>query len=212
LAGKTGQRTYDGAMKEFDSSLKRLRTDRVDLLQIHGARAGEDLSAWGKPDGVYRALQKLRDDGVVRFIGVTGHESPDVMRQAISMYDFDTVLTTFNPMATRRAYEQKVLPLAKEKKLGVLGMKVMGGELGSLARGNPIKNDGKPHHDDAAEQAAAGMLVRYALGLPIATAVVGMGSLEELRINVAAARKEPLNSRQRRKLEARMNGISGGSN
>ena len=101
------------------------------------------------PDGVVKALEKLRDEKLTRFIGVTGHESADVMCQAIAMYDFDTILTTFNPMAKRQPYAEKVLPLASRKGLGILAMKVMGGELGSLAIGNPIKNDGKPHHDDA---------------------------------------------------------------
>jgi aryl-alcohol dehydrogenase-like predicted oxidoreductase len=204
LATKTGQRTYDGAMREFESSLERLRTDHVDLLQIHGVRVREDLSAWGKPGGVFRALEKLRDQKLTRFIGVTGHESADVMRQAITMYDFDTILTTFNPMATRREYAETVLPVARRKQMGILAMKVMGGALGSLAVGNPIKNDGKPHHDDAAQQATAGELIRYVLGLPISAAVVGMSSLEQLRENVAAARKTPLDKQQRAALEAHM--------
>jgi aryl-alcohol dehydrogenase-like predicted oxidoreductase len=194
-------------MREFESSLQRLRTDHVDLLQIHGARVSEDLKAWGKPGGVIKALEKIRDQKLTRFIGVTGHESADVMCQAITMYDFDTVLTTFNPMAKRREYAEKVLPLANRKQMGVLAMKVMGGALGSLAVGNPIKNDGKPHHDDAAQQATAGELIRYVLGLPIAVAVVGMSSLGQLRENVAAARQEPLDERQRAALETHMAGV-----
>ncbi len=83
-------------------------------------------------------------------------------------------------------------------------MKVMGGALGSLAIGNPIKNDGKPNHDDAPQQATACELIRYVLGLPISVAVVGMSSLQQLRINVAAAREAPLNDQQRKALEARM--------
>ena len=206
LATKTGQRKYDGAMREFEQSLKRLRTDHVDLLQIHGARVGEDLAAWGRPDGVVKALEKLRDQKVTRLVGVTGHESADLMCRAITMYDFDTILTTFNPTAKRQPYIEKVLSLAKRKGLGILAMKVMGGALGSLAVGNPIKNDGKPHHDDAPQQAAASELVRYVLGLPISVAVVGMSSLEQLRINVAAAREAPLDRAQRKALETRMNG------
>ena len=206
LAAKTGQRTYDGAMREVEASLKRLRTDHVDLLQVHNTRVGEDLAAWGKPDGVFRALEKLRDQKVTRFIGVTGHESADLMCEAITMYDFDTVLTTFNPTAKRRPYIEKVLPLATRKTMGILAMKIMGGALGSLAVGNPIKNDGKPNHDDAPQQATAGELIRYVLGLPISVAVVGMSSLGQLRINVAAARQPPLDEVQRKTLEGRMSG------
>jgi hypothetical protein len=208
LAGKTDQRTYDGAMRQVEASLKRLRTDRFDLLQIHSTHVGEDLELWGKPEGVYRALEKLREQKVTTWIGVTGHESAEVMCRVINIYDFDTVLTTFNPTSKRKPYLEKVLPLASRKRMGVIAMKLMGGAFGSLAVGNPIKNDGAANHDDAPQQAGAGTLVRYVLGLPIAVAVVGSGSLEELRVNVRAARQEPLGENERRALEARMNGES----
>ena len=205
LATKTGQRDYDRAMREVEASLKRLQTDHVDLLQIHGAHSGDDFDAWGKPGGGVKALQKLRDQKVTRFIGVTGHESARAMCRAIGTYDFDTVLTTFNPTAKRRPFIQKVLPLANKKRMGIQAMKVMGGGLGSLAVGNPIKNDGVDRHDDARRQAKSGMLIRYALGLPITVAIVGMGSLEHLRANVrAVCGWAPLNDKQRKALEARM--------
>jgi aryl-alcohol dehydrogenase-like predicted oxidoreductase len=205
LATKTGSRSYDGAMRDVEASLKRLRTDHLDLLQIHGVSANEDFARWDKPDGVLKALYKLRDEKATRFIGVTGHESPESVRRAIGLFDFDTVLTTFNPTVKRRAYQELVLPLAAEKKMGILAMKVMGGGLGSLAGGNPIKNDGASNHDEALHQAEAGMLIRYVLGLPISAAVVGMASLEHLRINVAAARDvQPLSVEERKLLEKQM--------
>jgi aryl-alcohol dehydrogenase-like predicted oxidoreductase len=209
LATKTGQRTYDGAMRDFEASLERLRTDHVDLLQIHSARIGEDLAAWGKPDGVLKALERLRDQKATRFIGVTGHESADVMCEAMRRYDFDTILTTFNPTSKRRVYEEKVLPLAAEKQMGILAMKVIGGAFGSLAHGNPLKNDGAPNHDDAPQQASPAELIRYVLGLPITVAVVGTRSLEQLRINVAAVREGPPSDEpQRKALAARMSGVA----
>jgi len=202
LATKTGNRSYDGAMREVEASLKRLRTDRLDLLQIHGVKAKEDFTKWEKSDGVLKALCKLRDEKVTRFIGVTGHESAESMRRAIELFDFDTVLTTFNPTTRRLPYQRLVLPLARKKKMGILAMKVMGGGLGSLAIGNPIKNDDVWYHDAAPRQAEAAMLIRYALGLPISAAVVGMGSLEHLRNNVSAVRDaQPLNKKERKVLE-----------
>ena len=202
LATKTGSRSYDGAMREVEASLKRLRTDRLDLLQIHGVKAKEDFTKWEKSDGVLKALCKLRDEKVTRFIGVTGHESAESMRRAIELFDFDTVLTTFNPTTRRLPYQRLVLPLARKKKMGILAMKVMGGGLGSLAIGNPIKNDDVWYHDAAPRQAEAAMLIRYALGLPISAAVVGMGSLEHLRNNVSAVRDaQPLNKKERKVLE-----------
>ena len=208
LATKTGQRSYDGAMREVEASLKRLRTDNVDLLQIHGVRTGEDLARWGKPDGVLTAIRKLRDQKVTRFIGVTGHESAEMMRRAIDMYDFDTILTTFNPTKKRRPYEERVLPAARKKKMGILAMKVMGGGVGSLAVGNPIKNDGASNHDEASRQAESGQLIQYALGLPITAAVVGMASLEQLRSNVRAVRDSPpLGADELQALRKRMNQV-----
>lgn len=202
LATKTGNRSYDGAMREVEASLKRLRTDRLDLLQIHGVKAEEDFTKWEKSDGVLKALCKLRDEKVTRFIGVTGHESAESMRRAIELFDFDTVLTTFNPTTRRLPYQRLVLPLARKKKMGILAMKVMGGGLGSLAIGNPIKNDDVWYHDAAPRQAEAAMLIRYVLGLPISAAVVGMGSLEHLRSNVSAVRDaQPLNKKERKVLE-----------
>ena len=104
LATKTGDRSYDGTRRSIEQSLRRLRTDHVDLLQIHGVSDRDDLEAWGKPDGVVSALRKLRDEKVIRFLGVTGHDSADALRRAIEMYEFDTLLTTLNPVSRRRPY------------------------------------------------------------------------------------------------------------
>jgi aryl-alcohol dehydrogenase-like predicted oxidoreductase len=205
LATKTGNRSYDGTMREVEASFKRLHTSRLDLLQIHGVKAKEDFTKWNKPNGVLKALYKLRDEKVTRFIGVTGHESAESMLRAIELFDFDTILTTFNPTKRRLSFQWLILPVARKKNMGILAMKVMGGGLGSLAVGNPIKNDDVWYHDAAPRQAEAGMLIRYALGLPISAAVVGMGSLEHLRTNVAAARDEqPLDERERKALEKHM--------
>ncbi len=127
LATKTGDRSYDGTRRSIEQSLRRLRTDHVDLLQIHGVSDRDDIVAWGKPDGVVSALRKLRDEKVVRFLGVTGHDSADALRRAIEMYEFDTLLTTLNPDSRRRPYREELLTAANRKQLGVIAMKVMGG-------------------------------------------------------------------------------------
>jgi aryl-alcohol dehydrogenase-like predicted oxidoreductase len=204
LATKTGNRTYDGAMREVEESLKRLQTDHLDLYQVHGVSAREDITLWDKPDGVMKALYKLRDEKVTRFIGVTGHESAEAMNLAIDMYQFDTILTTFNPVPRRKPFRELVLPNALGKNMGIIAMKVMGGGEGALVAGNPpVKPaNGNWYWDEAPNQAEATTLIRYVLGLPVSCADIGMKSLKELEINVTAARDmKPLKRKDQINLE-----------
>ena len=205
LATKTNERTYDGTMRSIEQSLQRLQTDNVDLLQIHGVSANEDLVAWGKSSGVIAALQKLKDQKVIRFMGLTGHEDAAILKQAIERYDFDTLLTTLNPVNRRRQFRQELLPAANEKGMGVIAMKVMGGGNGCLVIGNPLQKVLRPYHDQTAQQARAPLLLRYTLSLPVSVAVVGVASIEQLKANVATATEfAPLAASEREQLERQM--------
>ncbi len=202
LACKTGDRTCDGTFRSVEQSLKRLRTDHLDLLQIHGVTEKDNPATWGKPDGVWTALEKLRDQKVTRFIGVTGHDNAAKLAEAIELYPFDTILTTFNPVTRRRPFREKLLPLASEKQMGIIAMKVMGGGNGCLALGNPVQQVLQPYHDATARQAEATVLLRYALGLPISVAVVGVSSVAQLRKNVETVRTtQPMALADRKSLE-----------
>ncbi|MHC4557714.1 MAG: aldo/keto reductase [Planctomycetota bacterium] len=205
LACKTGDRSYDGTMKSVEQSLKRLCTDHLDLLQIHGVTSREDMPAWGKSSGVYTALQKLREQKVIRYIGITGHDSADMLYRAIDMYEFDTLLTTLNPISRRRPYREKLLRLANEKRMGVIAMKVMGGGNGCLVTGNPYKKVLRPYHDETSHQVGAQSLIRYTLGLPISVAVIGVSDIEQLNTNVGIVKQiRPMNLVEREKLEKLM--------
>jgi len=203
LASKTIDRSYDGTMRSMEQSLKRLQTDHLDLYQVHGVTDNEDITAWGKPDGVIRALLRLRDEKVTRFIGVTGHESAEAMNRAIDMYEFDTILTTFNPVPRRKPFRESVLPNAISKNMGIIAMKVMGGGGGALASGDPPKNiNGNWYWDETSHQTDPALLVRYALGLPVSCAVIGMKSLKQLDINLTAVRDfKPLSGEEQVNLE-----------
>ncbi|HTL57844.1 MAG TPA: aldo/keto reductase [Candidatus Limnocylindrales bacterium] len=205
LATKTNDRTYDGTMRSIEQSLKRLRTERVDLLQIHGVSAGEDLDAWGKPRGVIAALHKLRDEKVIRFIGLTGHESAARLQQAIERYEFDTLLTTLNPVARRQPFREDLLPMACGKRMGIIAMKVMGGGNGCLVTGNPLQQVLRPYHDQTAHQVKAPSLLRYTLGLPVSIAVVGVATIEQLKANIEIVRSmNPMTLAERQELETAM--------
>jgi hypothetical protein len=202
LATKTGDRTHDGTLRSIEQSLKRLQTDHVDLIQIHGVSATEDLDGWDKPAGVLAALWKLRDQKVTRFIGLTGHDSAGRLREAIARYEFDTLLTTLNPVSRRRPFREELLPVANRKQMGVIAMKVMGGGNGCLATGNPLQHVLRPYHDDTAHQLSAASLIRYTLSLPVSVTVIGVASVAQLKANVHAVREAtPMTPTERRELE-----------
>lgn len=202
LACKTGDRSYDGTMQSVEQSLKRLRTDHLDLLQIHGVSSREDLPAWGKSSGVITALRKLREQRVTRFIGVTGHDSAEMLRRAIEMYEFDTLLTTLNPVSRRIPFREDLLPAANKKRMGVIAMKVMGGGNGCLVVGNPYKKVLRTYHDETAHQVDAQSLIRYTIGLPISVAVIGVANIEQLKANIRYTEQiKPMSGVERKELE-----------
>ena len=163
-------RTRDAALKEVEASLKRLRTDHVDLLHLHSLSDEPDLAAIEARDGALKALYELRDQKVARFIGMTSHTDGAVMAKAIEHNDLDCVQMAMNPVRGGR-FEELALPAANRKKLGVILMKV-------TAQDKLLGEGG----------ADAASLLRYAWSLPISTAVCGMPKLEFLAANVASAR------------------------
>jgi len=205
LATKTGERTHDGTLRSIEQSLNRLQTDHLDLIQIHGISPTEDLDAWETPAGVLTALRKLRDQKVTRFIGLTGHDSAARLREAIERYEFDTLLTTLNPVSRRKPFRDDLLPVANRKAMGVIAMKVMGGGNGCLAAGNPLKQVLRPYHDETAHQVTPASLIRYTLSLPVSVAVIGVASVEQLKANVRMVREAaPMALAERHELEVAM--------
>jgi len=196
LATKTGNRTYDGALAEVEESLKRLRTGYVDLIQVHGFGANEqdDVGTIGRKDGVLPALQKLRDEKVVRFIGITGHPNSPKLKEAIATYDFDTLMCFINPKTECRWVESELLPLARQKQLGIIAMKTFGGGKPAALVGN---EDG---------EAPAPLLLRYAFSQPITVAIPAVANKEELQQNLLVAQSfKPLPDEERYALIARIN-------
>jgi len=163
-------RTRDAALKEVEASLKRLQTDHVDLLHVHGLGGEDDLAKVEAPDGVLKAFYELRGQKVARFIGITSHTDGAVMAKAIERNDLDCVQMAMNPARANR-FEELALPAARRKNLGVILMKVTGQE-----------------HLLGAGKAEAAPLLRYAWSLPVSTVVCGMPKPEFLEANVASAR------------------------
>lgn len=200
LATKTAKRDADEAMRDIETSLKLLQTDHIDCLQVHCVSPKEDLARLGKPDGVYTLLRKLRDQKVIRFLGVTSHLGADVLKQAIEMYEFDVVLVTLNPTRERLPYEETFLPVAVRQNLGIVAMKAMGG----ASRYDNVGLTGVPGRliGQAPDKAPARQLLRYALSLPIHTATSGMRDYAQLRENLEVCYNfQPLAEPERRSLQ-----------
>lgn len=164
-------RTYDEAMRAVEESLKRLQTDRVDLLHLHSLTTADDLARIEAKGGAIHALYKLREQKVARFIGMTSHTDGAVMARAIERNDLNCVQMAMNP-ARALQFEELALPAAQKKGLGVILMKV-------TAQEKLLSGAGK------ADVAA---LIRYALSLPVSAAVMGMPKPEFIEQNIAAAR------------------------
>jgi len=182
LATKTTHRDRDGAMADIEGSFKRLGVDVIDCLQVHGMSTEEHLAQVLGPNGAIKAIEEFRAAGKVRFIGVTGHQNPEILVRALEEYDFDTLLTSLGAThAAVKPFYDTVMPVAAERGIGVIGMKVMTFAL--------LKD-----HAEAA--------LRYVLGLEgVASALVGVDNLDQLEQNAAISCKaEALSEEEERKL------------
>jgi aryl-alcohol dehydrogenase-like predicted oxidoreductase len=185
LATKSGARDRAGMAADIEESLRRLQTDRLDCVQIHDLKDEADLAKALGPDGAVKAIEEFRAAGQVRFIGVTGHRDPHVLAKALTEYPFDTILCAMGAIHEAvRPFQGVILPVARERSVGVLGMKVLA--YAFLA--------------DHAERA-----LRFVMGTEgIAAAVVGVDSIEQLEFNVRVARElTPLDQDQRADLIAK---------
>lgn len=187
LASKTHDRTRDGSLRLLEESLRRLKTDHLDLWQLHDLREMEELDDIFGPRGVLRAMEEAKAEGRVRFLGLTGHYDPEVLLEAIRRYPFDTLLVALNAAdRARRSFIERLLPAATERGMGIVGMKV-------LAAGRLLRHGGIQ---------SAGEALRYVLSLPVSTAILGFRTISEIDEAVAAAREfRPLSEEDIARLE-----------
>src|SRR5206468_4825460 len=184
------------AMRQREESLGRLRTDHLDLWQIHEVIYEHDPDLHFAKGGVIEALDQAKKEGKVRFVGFTGHKSPAIhLKMLAHDYPFDTVQMPLNCFdATYRSFEQLVLPELARRGIAALGMKSLGGD------GQPIL-----HGAVLAEEA-----LRYAMSLPVATTISGIDSLAILHQNLAIARAfEPMTPREMQALRERCAAAAG---
>jgi len=162
------------AMRQLEDSLRRLQTDHLDLWQVHELAYDNDPELHFAAGGVMEAVDQAKREGKVRFVGFTGHKSPEIHLKMLSYdYPFDTCLMPLNCCdGTFRSFEQLVLPELERRGIAALGMKSLGGG-GDMVKAKLV----------TAEEA-----LRYAMSLPVATVISGIDSLEVLQQNLKVAR------------------------
>ena len=161
------------AMRQLEESLKRLKTDYLDLWQVHECAYYDDPDRHFARGGVIDALDRAKRDGKVRFVGFTGHKDPEIHLRMLSFgYDFDACQLPLNVFdGSFRSFEQRVLPELQRQRIAALGMKSLCGS-GKAVKKKVVR----------AEDA-----LRYAMSLPVATTISGIDSMRVLKQNLEVA-------------------------
>jgi uncharacterized protein len=203
LATKTKERTRDGSLRMIEKSLKLLNTDHVDLWQLHDIGLPQDVEAIFAKGGAMEALIEMKDQGVVRFLGVTGHYRPEALIEAVNRYSFDTILMALNAADSHiHSFTDQLLPLAVEKQMGIIGMKVPArGRLLSSWTPPPLEQQQHSWEGSAIAMRPGVMDMRQAmfftLSHPVGTVIIGCDSIAQLEQNVKIAREfTPLSQTQ----------------
>ncbi len=204
LATKTHDRTRDGSLRLLARSLSLLQTDHVDLWQLHAMSTMEDVEAVCRKGGALEALVKAREEGLVRFVGLSGHTDPEVLAAAMRRFPFDCVLMALNAADPHHLpFQKELLPLAVEQELGIVGMKIPArGRLIHGWRPPPPEAQKGPVKATRGGTLTMREAMRYVLSLPVSTVIVGVDSVAQLEEDVAIARDfTPLGAGQLAALE-----------
>jgi len=179
------------AMKQLEDSLKRLRTDHLDLWQIHEVVFDDEPAKHFAKGGVVEALDRARQQGKVRYVGFTGHKSPELHLQMLAHdYAWDACQLPLNCFdASFRSFEEQVLPELNRRGIAPIAMKSLSGD------GRAVK----------AKVVTAEEALSYAMSLPVATVVSGMESMKVLKQNIRVAQGfRPMTERARDTLRRRV--------
>ncbi len=167
LASKSHARDKAGALAHLHETLANMKTDYLDLWQIHDVRTDSDIEEIFGPGGAIEAFREAKESGKARFVGVTGHHDPAVIKRCLEIFEFDTVLIPVNPAEPEyKCFLEEVVQVAGAGDVGIVGMKVF-----LRGRLNAPKK----------------LLFSYALSQPISTAVIGCDTVEQLKENIESA-------------------------
>ncbi|MEA5594855.1 aldo/keto reductase [Rivularia sp. UHCC 0363] len=195
LASKTAARDRDGAWRELEKSLKRLNVDYLDLWQLHHVSFSEELDTIFSNSGAIKAVEEAKQQKLIRFAGITGHHEPDIIAQGLRRYSFDTTLIPVNAADKYhpRPFLSVVLPVAREKNVGVIAMKVP-------AYGRLFKPGGLSGMQEA---------LGYSLSQSgVSCCIIAAENIKQLEENVNVARSfQKLDDKQLAAIEQKVAGI-----
>src|SRR5580704_5919868 len=211
LATKTKERTRDGSMQMIEKSLQLLNTDHVDLWQLHDIGTATDVNEVFAKGGAMEALLEMKEQKVVRNLGITGHYRPDALMDCIHRYPFDCILMALNAADTHHySFNDQLLPLAVEKQMGIIGRKVPArGRLLVSWTPPPLEQQKHSWEGMTIQTSSPGTLkmreaMYYTLSKPVSTVIIGCDTIAQLEENVQLAREfTPLNDTQQTELVAR---------
>jgi predicted aldo/keto reductase-like oxidoreductase len=186
LTSKSHGRSKKDALAHLHQTLTNMKTDHLDLWQVHDVREEEEIEEIFGPRGAIEAFVEAKQQGKTRFIGVTGHHDPSIIRKCIERFDFDTVLMPVNPAEQKyKSFIEVVLPLAREKNMGIIGMKVY---FRGYASRLPWYTTMKP-------------FLRFALSQPVTNVVIGCDDIAQLEQNVEFTHAfDPMSAEEQRRL------------
>ncbi len=165
-ASKSASRDRNGALADLEETLTRLQTDYLDLWQIHDVRTEADFKMISNSGGALEAFVAAKSSGKVRFIGVTGHQDPDILARAVNDWPVDAVMMPVNPAeAVLDGFLTSTLATARAKGVAVIGMKILGGG----------------HYVHLVQGITPQTLIRFALSCGINVAIVGCSTAEEVK-------------------------------
>lgn len=185
LNSKSQERTYDGVMKDIETSLKTLNTDYLDMYTMHGIDQMEEVNTLLGTSGGYKAFLKLRDQGVVKSICFSYHKWNEASQKCFKEFDLDVVMCVINA-ARYNGNEDNLIPQALKRDLGIVAIKIMGQ---NALIGNVTGDD----------------LLRYALTLPFSVANVGMDGFAPLESCVEVGKESLLSEAEAEKIRTKLN-------
>lgn len=189
LASKTHDRTYDGSMRLLEESLTNLQTDHLNIWQLHNVQLQDEVDKIFASDGAIRALERARSEGMVQYLGITGHYEPLILRQCIERYDFDTILMAVNGADIHYlSFKNYLLPEVQKKGMGIISMKV-------ATRGRMLSTWTPPPLEEQPRRMATQLpgaltikeALEYNMSLPVSTTIIGVDNVEQIEENVGIA-------------------------